>query len=587
MATICLLLASCTEKTPVERFSTEPEDPDKPDSSVWRIITPGTHSGFGSIDRAYSKSFPPEVPVSDSIHLNGWRGERISFQMLVWTAEKDETVSIEVQDLENGDARIQKTHITVSLVGYVLTDQFLNENGGACGPRDNNKVPVHLAPDKLIESNRFVLKGPTTRPVWISVSIPEDAVAGFYKGTITRRSDSGLVTHPFSLEVQDRVLPPPSQWAFHLDLWQNPFAVARYHGVPLWSEGHLALLRPMLTMLAMAGQKAITTTILDRPWDGQTGFDPFGSMVDWVKKTDGTWEYDFSVFDTYVQLAMECGITDQISCFAMIPINNKFTWFDEATSEKVVVQALPGTAEYEELWAGFLEAFRSHLQGKGWLDKTYLALDERDEADMEKLFAFLAREAPDFKVTMAGFYHESVNASIHDFSSNWRDEGRIPEEAIAARKAAGLKTTYYVACGIPKPNNFTFSPPSESCYQGWIAAAMGFDGFLRWANNSWPEDPTVDSRFERWAAGDTYLMYPGAMSSVRFERLREGIQDYEKIRMLQTSVPENLSGEAAAALAEFNTFLDQIGSKTLDDRSAAEVLAEGKKLLYQLERRLF
>ncbi|GHT82457.1 hypothetical protein FACS189467_7710 [Bacteroidia bacterium] len=42
-----------------------------------------------------------------------------------------------------------------------------------------------------------------------------------------------------------------------------------------------------------------------------------------------------------------------------------------------------------------------------------------------------------------------------------------------------------------------------------------------------------DSRFRTWAAGDCYLVYPAGRSSIRFERLIEGIQDYEKISILQ------------------------------------------------------
>ena len=101
------------------------------------------------------------------------------------------------------------------------------------------------------------------------------------------------------------------------------------------------------------------------------------------------------------------------------------------------------------------------------------------------------------------------------------------------RRRNGAVTSYYVACGIPKPNNFSFSPPAESTYEGWFAAAMGFDGFLRWAYNSWVEDPLFDTRFRTWPGGDTYFVYPGPRSSIRFERLVEGIQDFEKIKILQ------------------------------------------------------
>ena len=95
-------------------------------------------------------------------------------------------------------------------------------------------------------------------------------------------------------------------------------------------------------------------------------------------------------------------------------------------------------------------------------------------------------------------------------------------------------TTYYVCCSHRYPNMFTFSDRAEATVAAWYAVANGYDGFLRWAYNSWVEDPIRDSRFRKWAAGDTYLVYPEGRSSIRFERLVEGIQDWEKIRLLKT-----------------------------------------------------
>jgi hypothetical protein len=245
------------------------------------------------------------------------------------------------------------------------------------------------------------------------------------------------------------------------------------------------------------------------------------------------------------------------------------------------MEAFPGSEEYENLWRGFLVDFMAHLEEKGWLGICTLALDEREEEEMTNMFRFLEQAAPGLKISMAGFYYEDINASIYDFSSNWRDSGRIPRDVTKSRKDSGLITTYYVACGIPEPNNFTFSPPSESCFEGWIAAAMGFDGFLRWAYNSWPEDPSIDSRYIKWPAGDTYLVYPGARSSVRFERLREGIQDYEKIRILRDKLAGESSDSAASALKRLNDFLESIDAGTLEKRSASEVINEGKQLLHK------
>jgi len=63
-----------------------------------------------------------------------------------------------------------------------------------------------------------------------------------YSGSITRKSKSGVSTHDVTLEVQNQQLPRPSEWSFHLDLWQNPYAAARFHEVEIWSGEHLDLL---------------------------------------------------------------------------------------------------------------------------------------------------------------------------------------------------------------------------------------------------------------------------------------------------------------------------------------------------------
>ena len=60
-----------------------------------------------------------------------------------------------------------------------------------------------------------------------------------------------------------------------------------------------------------------------------------------------------------------------------------------------------------------------------------------------------------------------------------------------------------------------------------------------------------------WGAGDSFLIYPGYRSSVRFERLVEGIQDAEKIRILREEYKANGNIEAAAELEKLvNTFAE-------------------------------
>ena len=557
----------------------DPVNPPADEISAWKTIKPGVHTGFGSTDIAYSKNIPPTGKLGESINLQGWKGERINCLLLVWSAEKKDKVIVRASPFRNSDHQLDKGITSISTVNYVLSNEF----AGGCGTRDLDKSPSQMSPDLLKKANKFGINSQETKPIWIAVEIPPQAPPGVYKGNISVESTSGTVNHTITLEVINKSLPAPSAWSFHLDLWQNPYAVARFNGVKLWSQEHINLLKPLLTMLAQAGQKCITTTLIEDPWAGQT-FDPYGSMIKWVKKADGTWSYDYSVFDLYVNLAMESGIKEQINCYSMVPVGNKFSWFDEKSSKTITIKSIPGTKAYEDMWTSFLRDFKAHLKAKGWLNKTAIALDEREEEEMEKMFVFLKEAAPELKISMAGFYYGKINPAIYDFSSNWRHVDTLAGDVIDARRRSGLKTTYYVACGIPKPNNFTFSPPAESCYEGWFASAMGFDGFLRWAYNSWPENPLLDSRYIRWPSGDTYFVYPNAQSSVRFERLREGIQDYEKIRILRKELAEHPSRKAAAAREELNNFMGSINTKTLDKRSAADVINEGKKLLAEIAR---
>jgi hypothetical protein len=73
----------------------------------------------------------------------------------------------------------------------------------------------------------------------------------------------------------------------------------------------------------------------------------------------------------------------------------------------------------------------------------------------------------------------------------------------------------------------------EAFWLGVYPAMCGLDGFLRWAWNSWPQDPVKDATYWRWRAGDTYLVYPDGSPSLRFLELRNGIIAAEKVRILQ------------------------------------------------------
>ena len=303
-------------------------------------------------------------------------------------------------------------------------------------------------------------------------------------------------------------------------------------GVEVWSDEHFERMRPTMRQLADAGQKVITATLNKDPWNNQC-YDAYADMIVWTRLADGTWEYDFTVFDRWVRFMLDLGVGKYVNCYSMLPWNNMLHYKDAVTGEFVDVKADPGTPAFREMWGPFLPAFVGHLREKGWLGITNIAMDERSPEVMAAATALLKEVAPELGIALADNhkifkqypYIKDMCASIF---------GPIEQTDIVQRRSKGLTTTFYVCCSSGFPNTYTSSAPAEATYLSWYAAAEDYDGFLRWAYNSWVEDPIRDSRFRKWAAGDTYLVYPEGRSSIRFERLVEGIQDWEKIRLLKT-----------------------------------------------------
>jgi hypothetical protein len=127
---------------------------------------------------------------------------------------------------------------------------------------------------------------------------------------------------------------------------------------------------------------------------------------------------------------------------------------------------------------------------------------------------------------------------------------------------------------------FTFSDPAEAVYAAWYAKANGFDGFLRWAYNSWVENPVMDSRFRSWPSGDTFIVYPEARSSIRFERLIEGIQDVEKLSLLIAGLGQQKTPGAEAKLKSILATLGQFRTSLRPDHIGT-MLEEAKMIFRQ------
>ncbi len=508
---------------------------------------------------------------------SAWCGEKVFAQAVVSSDAELKDVTVSVSDLRNGKSLIRSGNISVQFVSFVVSDLLDTTKFGQCGSReDKSKWGEVLVADVLDLNESMNIPAERMQPVWMTVNVPSDAKPGKYTGRMTVSSSNAKTRSiPVELIVSDHILPPASDWAFHLDLWQNPYSVARYENVPLWSDAHFEAMRPVMKMLADAGQKSVTATIMNRPWNGQTE-DAFGSMVTKIRRVDGTWLYDYTIFDHWVEFMFSIGIDRQINCYSMIPWALEFDYYDQATSSNTTIQATPGSPEYNEYWGSFIADFARHLKSKGWFEKTMIAMDERPLESMQAVLSLIRKIEPDFKISLAGSYHEPVIYDIVDFSETFSGKKEFPESVKAKRKELGLTTTFYTCCAEAHPNLFVISDPDEAVWLGWFAQAENYDGYLRWAYNSWTADPLTDARFRTWPAGDCFVVYPGGRASIHFAKLTEGIQDFEKVRILRAQWQKEGN---EVKLAQLTEILNSFSSEKILGEGPVNALTAAKSFL--------
>ena len=575
---IAVLMLSFTsmKAQQVSEIYEELPNPVATDVSKWAGVS-NPIIAWGSTDVRYNKELPAKVIPGSQMNLIGWMGEKLSAQFVISTNRDLKNVSVEVSDILAKNNKISKWNTERGFVRYVMTDELNKDGMGACGYRNKADFDSTLVADVIDHlSPTLDIKANSTQPVWISVKVPrENIIKGMYRGTVTVKEDGKVIAElPLTVTVKNRVLPEPKDWAFHLDLWQNPYAVSRYYNVEPFSQEHFDLMRPIMKRYADAGGKVITASIMHKPWNGQT-YDPFESMVTWMKKADGTWYFDYTVFDKWVEFMMSCGVKKEINCYSMVPWRLSFQYFDQASNQFKYFNGKPGEPAYEEFWMRMLKSFAQHLKEKGWFDITHIAMDERPLNDMLATIEVVRKADPDFKLSLAGTYHKELLEDLDDYCITLAE--KFTPEELEKRKAEGKVTTYYTCCTEPRPNTFTFSPLAEAEWLGWWAAKINVDGYLRWALNSWVKDPLLDSRFTAWAAGDTYILYPGGRTCTRFERLIEGIQAYEKIRILRNE--KDKRGRSKNYDKQIDKILEPFNEFNLVEVPAAQVVNKAKAAL--------
>ena len=130
-------------------------------------------------------------------------------------------------------------------------------------------------------------------PVYVRFNVPRDATPGDYRGTVTvRAAGANPVAVPVELYVSPWMVPDQRTTAPMWALYKSPTSVAMQYKVDEWSEPHWKLLEKSFALLARTGNRIVNVCVVD-----QTQFGNDEGMVYWIRKPDGTYDYDLTVFD--------------------------------------------------------------------------------------------------------------------------------------------------------------------------------------------------------------------------------------------------------------------------------------------------
>ena len=519
-----------------------------------------------------------------------WRGDELNSKIVVLTKEKSlHHLTITASDLvsDNND-KISSSHIDITW----LKDVEANLGRGKLG-----SAPNELFPDVLYTRAPIDAAAKKVSAAWISVHIPEEAKPGIYHATLSLKASEieAPITFSYRYEVLPLTLPDARESDTQLELWQHPFVSARYYGIsklndsnnPSWfNEEHTAYLREMMQEYAAIGGRGVIATLVEEAWNHQS-YDNDPSLIKWTKKRDGTFAYNYDLFDKWIALNISAGVLDpqggrgQIKCYSIVPWDNQVTYFDEASGKTIKEKLTPGSAAWQTQWRSVLTHFIEHVDQKGWLGITYIAMDERPvdqlQPAVELIQSIEAQSGRKFKISSAMNF-EAINDTafldkIDDISiglSHIKNNDAVKNLADH-RTALGLLTTVYTSTG-DAPGSNTIAMPVESNWTLWYALSQHLSGFMRWSFDGWTQRPLDNVHYKYWEAGDPFFLYPGDKgtdlafrSSPRYERLKEGIRDINKAKYLMA--------RSATARAKVSALLDSL------QRPPKEVNAWGATLL--------
>jgi len=380
-------------------------------------------------------------------------------------------------------------------------------------------------------------------------------------------------------------------------LVQSPDSVALQYDVPLWSDRHFELIAESLRLLGQVGNKTVFIPLICR-----TNFGNDQSMVLWVAKKDGTYEYDFTVMDRYLDLyERHVGKPDVVclyawdlfaggSYFDVKAVNAKgvsVSRLDPATGEVGELSSpVFGTPESEAFWKPVLDRLRAKMHERGLADENItlgIAGDVRPSKAITNSFLKIAPYASWVLHSHAASSQldaAPVGYLSHVWGVRFAPDPDVPARYTDRSRFYGWKQQFRKTI-FPREGAAAIKPPLHTdaplgAYRcvGEGSLLADYRGFGRVGADFWPvladargRPNTIVGRYCTWhqlnlTTSTAAVLAPGpdgATATARFEMIREGVQECEaRIAIERALTTEELRAKLGEDFAaELQAMLDR------------------------------
>lgn len=514
----------CTDCTPTGDMTIALPSP--AGATLWTTTT---------MDKVLREAAPP-TKQGDAVQIHAARNEFEPFQIVIH-ADTDAAATLSLTDF-TGPGTISGA--TIHRAGYVRIS----------APSDASSIPSEEIPDPLYPTTfgaPETVPGGQNQPFWITVHIPGSAAPGDYTATLTATVAGQSRDIPVHLHVFDFALPKEigfdGNWNTSFEALGGGESLDKVKQLKDWFFDH----------------RLVPSSVA---WPAGLNYN---GGIDYDCAT-GTFKGDSNPYD-FSQLGPQY-IDGQGWNGVGFPSFEIMQFVDNATPRPQTFCGIDrgpdhyGTAAYNAAWSKLLSAIDAYLVARGWEDKGYYYVqnEPQDSAD-DDLAAFLAdltkTAAPHLRIAVSEQpkpgIAENPKANGHSYDLWWSDLSEFDPSYAKIRQAAGDTVWWYFLYGDLPPH---FNPITidhsglETRIAAWAAWKYRIRGFAYYSVTGWGDDPINNPKPQGTNQnGDGFLVYPPKdgqpVTSIRWELLREGAEDWEYLRLAAGGAVPKTPDEAA------------------------------------------